>query len=268
MREKFLIGKVVDIEDPEKIGRVRCEVYGRTECLKKEVLPWYIPLWIKDKFDIPKIDEIVYIKLWNNDIHQGMWILREHDDRFKDLLSDSDYKSAKIILRRYLDDWAEEGDFVGGLLALYYTLSDGFMMQLKESKVNIERDGSIWLFNEYLKKQIHIYKDQISLGQKNKSAQPATLGNDNNDQHTLEIEWINWLAEHISKTWKNLEKLASSSPYTAHLAAGFAQGYSGIDSENPNHKSKAENHLPENLSKLVSLDKEVESEGETFESKI
>ena len=119
--EKYLLGKVIDIEDPLKLGRIRCEIYGHTVGLKKEILPWYVPMWPKDNFDLPKIDEIVYIKLWDNDIHLGMWQLREHDDRFKDLLSEGDYKSAKIILRRYIDDWSEEGDFVGGLLALYYT---------------------------------------------------------------------------------------------------------------------------------------------------
>ena len=265
----YLIGKVVDIEDPNKIGRIRCEVLGRTEGLKKEVLPWYVPIgWNKDTFDLPKIDEYVYVQLHNNDIHLGYWKLREHDDRFKDLLAEGDYKSAKILLRRYLDDWDEEGDDIGGLLALYYTLTDGFMMQLKESKINIERNSSIWLYCEKLKKQIHICENQISLGQKNKSAQPIPCGNDMNDQFTLTKEWIDWLATHIQDTWKQLGQLASSSPYTAHLATGFTQGMSGIQSENPTHKSKFENHLPENLSKLCSLDKEVDSEDETFESKI
>ena len=268
--DEYLIGKVVDIEDPNKIGRIRCEVLGRSEGLKKEVLPWYVPMdWDKDTFDLPKIDEYVYIYLWNNDIHTGSWKLREHDDRFKDLLSDSDYKSAKIILRRYLDDWETEGgDDIGGLLALYYTLTDGFMMQLKESKINIERDSSIWLYCEKLKKQIHIFENQISLGQKNKSAQPIPCGNDMNDQFTLTKEWIDWLANHVSETWKKLAQLASSSPYTAHLAPGFTQGATTIDSTNPQHKSKFEQHLPENLSELCSLDKYIDTEGETFESKI
>lgn len=266
--ERYLIGKVVDIEDPNKIGRIRCEVLGRTDGLKKEVLPWYVPLdWDKDTFDLPKIDEYVYIYLCNDDIHTGSWKLREHDDRFKDLLSDGDYKSAKIILRRYLDDWQEEGDDVGGLLALYYTLTDGFMMTLKESKINIERNSHIWLFCRELNKQIHICKDQISLGQKNKSAQPLVTGNDNVDQHQYEIDWINWLAEHVSNTWKQLEKLAASSPYTAHLAPGFSQGYSKIDAENPQHKSKCENHLPETLSELCSLDKYVDTQDEKYEKK-
>lgn len=266
---EYLIGKVVDIEDPNKIGRIRCEVLGRTEGLKKEALPWYVPMdWNKDTFDLPKLDEYVYIYLWNNDIHTGSWKLREHDDRFKDLLSEGDYKSAKILLRRYLDDWESEGGDIGGLLALYYTMTDGFMMQLKESKINIERNSSIWLFCEKLKKQIHINESQISLGQKGKSAQPIPCGNDMNDQFTLTSQWIDWFANHVSDTWQNLSKLASSSPYTAHLAPGFTQGQSGIQSNNPNHKSKFENHLPENLSQLCSLDKEVGSEGETFESKI
>lgn len=264
----FIIGKVVDIDDPNKIGRIRCEVLGRTEGLKKEVLPWYTPMdWNKDTFDLPKIDEYVYVYLWNNDIHTGLWKFREHDDRFKDSLSDKDYKSAKILLKRYLDDWDEEGDDVGGLLALYYTLTEGFMMTLKESKINIERNSDIWLFCRELNKQIHICKDQISFGQKNKSAQPCVMGNDNNDQHQYEIDWIDWLANHVADTWDKLAQAASSSPYTAHLASVFTQGSSKIKSENPNYKSKCENHLEENLSKLCSLDKEIDSENEKYEKK-
>lgn len=265
----YHLGKVVDINDPNKIGRIRCEVVGRTDGLKKDVLPWYVPKdWNKDTFDLPKLDEYVYVDLWNNDIHRGSWKLREHDDRFAEVLSESDYPSAKILIRRYLDDWESSGGDAGGLLGLYYTMSEGFMMTLAGSKINIERDLSIWLFCQKLNKQIHINDGQISLGQKGKSAQPIPCGNDMNDQFTLTSRWIDWLANHISSTWQNLGNLAKSSPYTAHLAAGFQQGQSGIDSENPSKKSDFENHLPENLSQLCSLDKEVGSEGETFESKI
>ncbi len=35
-------GKVVDTKDPEKLGRIRVRVYGRTDKLEVEMLPWYL----------------------------------------------------------------------------------------------------------------------------------------------------------------------------------------------------------------------------------
>lgn len=249
MQERYLIGKVVDIDDPNKIGRIRCEVYGRSEGIPKDYLPWYTPmLWNKDTFDLPKIDEIVYVRLWDDDIHQGQWALREHDDRFE--MSDDDYQSAKIILRRYLDDWGDDG-----LLSVHYSKTDGLMLMLAENKINIRRDGTIHLYSEALGKQIDISASQISLGSVGVSEEPAVMGLQNNDCHQKQADFTQWLCDTLAQGLNELSTAAASKPFTSHMAPVYTKLASTIQGGSTPRSQAISNFLPNLLSDLVSLDK-------------
>lgn len=252
MRKNFLIGKVIDIEDPKKIGRIRCEVLGHTEGLSKEMLPWYVPAdWSKDTYDIPKVGEMVYIYLWDDDIHLGMWKLMERDSRFS--LTEDDYKSAKILIRRYLEDWED-----AGLLTIHYTKTDGLMLQLGENKINIRRNDTIHLYAAALGKQIDIVGDQISLGSLNKSDEPAVMGLKNNEHHNKQSTYIDDLAKKICSAFDELAQTASSNPYTSPLAPIWEKHSSSIKSWSDSQKTELTNSVDNDtlISHLVSLDKE------------
>lgn len=250
LQDDFILGKVVDIEDPNKIGRVRCEVYGRSEGIPKDYLPWYTPLcWNKDTFDLPKVGEVVYVRLWKNDIHQGQWMLREHDDRFE--MSDDDYKSGKILLRRYLEDWEDQG-----LLTIHYSKTDGLMIQLSETKVNLRRDGTIHLFSESLGKQIDITHGQISLGSVDVSDEPAVMGLQNNDCHEMQVDYTQWLCDTLYEGFMELSSVASQNPFTSPLAPVWSKLAGKIKGGSTPKTNEIKNFLPELLSNLVSLDKD------------
>lgn len=245
-----LLGKVVDIEDPEKLGRIRCEILGRTVGIQKDSLPWYHCLTrLKDSHDLPKVDEIVEISLIDDDIHRGYWNFSLFDERFE--ISDDDYKSAKVLLRRWLEDWEDEG-----ILQIQYTKTDGLLIQLKESKFNIRRDGTVHIFSEKLGKQIDLSEDQISLGSVGKSAEPAVMGDKNNECHTKQADYTKWLAEEVlAPGFQKLSTTASSNPYTSPLAPVFMEISSKIKGGSPGKYNDIKSFLPELLSELVSLDK-------------
>lgn len=247
---KFLLGKVVDIEDPKKLGRIKCEILERTVGIDKEDLPWYYDFSrSKDSHDLPKINDYVEVILVNDDIHIGYWCHLPFDKRID--ISDDDYKSAKIILRRWLEDWEDEG-----LLQIHYTKTDGLLLQLKDSKINIRRNGTIHLFSEALGKQIDISDSQISLGSEGKSEEPAVMGKKNNECHTKQADYTKWLAEEVlAPGFAKLSTTAASNPYTSPLAPIFQEISTKILSGSPSKHSDIKSFLPELLSELVSLDK-------------
>lgn len=246
----ILLGKVVDIEDPEKLGRIKCEILDRTVGIDKEDLPWYHDFCRnKDTHDLPKLNDYVEIILINDDIHIGYWMNLSFEERFE--LSDDDYKSAKILIRKWLEDWEDEG-----LLQIQYTKTDGLLLQLKNSKINIRRNGTIHLFSETLGKQIDISDSQISLGSEGKSLEPAVMGKKNNECHTKQADYVKWLAEDVlAPGLQKLSTTASGNPYTAPLGPIFQEISSKISSGSPGKHDDITSFLPELLSELVSLDK-------------
>lgn len=241
-------GKVVDISDPKKLGRIRCEVFTRTDGLPKEQLPWYIPRRNKDYHDLPKLDELVEISLMNDDILLGYWKFMPNSTTLE--LSDDDYESAKVLMYRDLADWEDEG-----ILNISYTKTDGLMIQLQESKINIRREGTIHLFSELLGKQIDISETQISLGSVGKSLEPAVMGDQNVTAHEMQAEYSDWGFIEISKAFKELSD-ACTNPYVLPFKPIFLKISTLLKNTSPDKMKEIKDFLPETLSLLVSLDKE------------
>ena len=79
VRDGNYCGKVVDIEDPLKIGRIRVEVFGFFDGLDPELIPMgytvslMVLLVVLDTgggfFSVPKLDTIVDIKFDNGNVY-------------------------------------------------------------------------------------------------------------------------------------------------------------------------------------------------------
>lgn len=246
--ENELYGKVVDISDPKKLGRIKCEILGRTDGIPKEHLPWYLPRRSKDYHDLPKLEELVHIRLMDDDILIGYWKLLHSSELLE--LSDDDYESAKVLMYRDLADWEDEG-----ILNISYTKTDGLMIQLQESKINIRREGTIHLFSELLGKQIDISETQISLGSVGESLEPAVMGDQNVTAHEMQADYTDWGFTEISKACQDLAN-ACTNPYTLPLKPLFMKLSQLLKSQSPKKSKEIKDFLPETLSLLVSLDKE------------
>ena len=201
--QSILLGKVKDVDDPKKLGRIRCEIWGRTNGIPKEALPWYIPRRSKDCHDLPKIDETVEIFLINDDILLGYWNMMPQSNTLE--LSDDDYKSAKVLLYRNL---ADNGD--DGMIEISYRKSIGLTLHLRDAEITERADGSILLKTKFDNRTIDICEKSISLGSESKSAEPGLLG----DQ--TETAFNN-----IVSVFNAIDKAASGNPYTVPISSAI-----------------------------------------------
>ena len=218
--QTVLLGIVKDVDDPNKLGRIRCEVFGRTDGLPVEALPWYIPRKSKNTHDLPKIDEKVEITLISDDILLGYWNFLPQDNNLE--IEDDDYKSAKVLLYRNLADNDDEG-----MLEISYRKSIGLTLKLRDAEITQRPDGSILLKTGFDKRTIHICEDSISLGTETQSAEPGVLGLQNEDA-------LNKIYQAISA----IESAASGSPYTMPISIALQPLLSPLEQQIPKTKSE------------------------------
>lgn len=123
-------GKVVDNEDPEKLGRVKVEITGLLEGAPDD-LPWCIPSTLDaQKMDVPKVGDELIIEFPYNDIYAPFYGGGWHNANTKASEFDEDYPNTfgfiKENIKLLLNDKAKKGEFTVG-----------------DFKVTIKDDGSI-----------------------------------------------------------------------------------------------------------------------------
>lgn len=135
-----LMGVIVDINDPEKLGRARVRVFGKFDDIVDEDLPWAEP-HIGNTFgqkggsgtiSIPRKGAVVNVLFDNGNIYSPLFY--NIQEVSPDLLAEikNSYEGAHALLY----DGDEE-------LKLFYTREKGITMVLKDSRVNIASDNSI-----------------------------------------------------------------------------------------------------------------------------
>ena len=80
------LGKVVDIDDPKKEGRVRVQVFGKFDKLSTEQIPWARPMNRMTAgsatgagfHSVPKKDSIVGIIFDNGNIYEPEYFAFQH----------------------------------------------------------------------------------------------------------------------------------------------------------------------------------------------
>lgn len=266
-RNTLIIGKVKDYEDPRKLGRIRVEIPGRTNGLKKEDLPWYYPCFESDSFSLPKLEEEVKILLIGDNIYFGIWERLERV-KFKEgyPLSEEDYKSSKILTYHDLSDNEHEG-----ILKIWYTKTDGFLIQLRDSLLNIREDHTI-AFSKDGNTWIDINERRISIGTKyadieedkewekddtsaGGNQQPVALGTDTAHACNLLLEEIHAYEEKMDEGLKKLSQIASNNPYTSPLAPAFTKLANDLKTTEKQWYDKIKSFLPEILSTVIIVDK-------------
>lgn len=216
----ILLGIVKDVEDPLKLGRIRCEVFGRTNGLPKEALPWYIPRRNKDAHDLPALEEKVEITLISDDILFGYWNMLPQSNKMT--IEDDDYKSAKVLLYRDLADNEDEG-----IVEISYRKSIGLTVKLRDGEITHRPDGSIFIKTKFEHRIVHICENSISLGTETKSAEPGVLGLQNEDA-----------LKKILDLFKAISKAASGSPYTIPIQTAIEPLAPGLEEQIPKTKSE------------------------------
>jgi hypothetical protein len=149
--ENSYIGEVVDIDDPDYVGRCKIKVYGiyadkdgKIGNLAKEDIPWAYPVLDKafgakggGRLSVPKIGTKVRV-IFENDQYHPKYVSIEHlDARLKELAK-GDYKNFHGVL---VDSDVK--------LEIFFAQKSGFVIALNEATFNISTDGTtITLYNK------------------------------------------------------------------------------------------------------------------------
>jgi hypothetical protein len=199
------LGEVVDVNDPDKEGKIRVKVFGKFDDLSVDDIPWARPMNMMTSgsksgaggLSVPKLNSLVEIEFDNGVIYTPKWkcVHKLSDELIGKLQSDGYYENAKIL------EYDSELNFF-----IYYIKNDkeGFVIRTKSdnnesNQIVILENNTIQLKNAksvevtitddniLLKLKggriIEINQDNISLGSASKSAEPCVLGKKNTKLH-------------------------------------------------------------------------------------
>lgn len=136
------LGEVVDIEDPQKIGRVKIKVYGKFDELANEDIPWAYPGTINNSgsdsggssFSVPKLGAIVSVRFDQGNIYHPEYYFHQHLSKEAKAEIEGSYANAHIIVYDTVTE---------GALKIFFTEEKGLMLDYKETQINIKNDNSI-----------------------------------------------------------------------------------------------------------------------------
>jgi hypothetical protein len=152
------LGEVVDIEDPQKVGRVKVKVYGKFDDIPVESIPWAYPgnnhtggaASGGGFFSVPKKGSIVSVKFdMGNIYHPEYFFQQKISDEVKAEISES-YPNAHVIV---YDNVTE------GFLKIFFTEKKGLMLDYKQTQINIKPDKSIDIHTASGKSKIELVDD-------------------------------------------------------------------------------------------------------------
>lgn len=145
--KKEWVGEIVSIDDPMKMLRVKCKIFGLFDDdeLDNDVLPWIFPANNASfssasggtgNFDVPKVGTYVKISFPNGDIYSGQYCgIPNINENFRNkIMSKAGDEYAGVHAMRLDDD---EG------LQIYYTPLQGIIMKLKDCTINVTKDQSV-----------------------------------------------------------------------------------------------------------------------------
>lgn len=135
---EVLPGVVIDVEDPKHIGRVKAMVptWFDSDVMQKEALPWIWPCSMCGYQRFSKLEN--GRKIWvlhnkENDLEYWYWPMFEEIAQSKPIIDQ--YDSTELLLCR---GGGESGD-----VFIYYNDSEGIILKIGETKINISTNKEI-----------------------------------------------------------------------------------------------------------------------------
>lgn len=135
---EFLPGTVINVEDPEKRGRIKACVptWFDTSVMQEEALPWIVPSSMGGYQRFSKLE--LGSKVWvihKKKSNKEYWYLPmfELDDKTSEIVS-SDYDSPEVLLSRSTGD---SGVYI------YYNTTDGVMIKNGDLEVHLTNNKEI-----------------------------------------------------------------------------------------------------------------------------
>jgi len=161
--DKSFLGMIEDINDPKKEGRCRLRVFGMHDGLETQDLPWAYPIQKSAFFgqdgksgslSIPKRGSVVAVKFNNGNPYSPEYysVHELADDAKEELSKEGEYAGTHIMLF--------DGD---EQLKIWFTISKGITVQLKDSRINIGQDRAITIEHQGSQSVIELRGGEINI---------------------------------------------------------------------------------------------------------
>jgi hypothetical protein len=161
------LGEVMDVADPQKMGRIKVKVFGKLDDIPTADLPWAYPgnnhTGGSDTgggfYSVPKVGSLVSIKFdCGNLQHPEYFFLQNISDQLRDEIKGS-YTNAHSLIYDTITE---------GFVKVYFTEKKGLMLDYKNSQINIRPDKSIIIQNASRKGIVEMIDDgTLNITQKN-----------------------------------------------------------------------------------------------------
>ena len=198
---EFLPGTVINVEDPEKRGRIKAAVptWFDTNVMQEEALPWIVPSSMGGYQRFSKLE--LGSKVWvihKKKSNKEYWYLPlfELDDKTQEIVND--YDAPEVLLSR--------SDGNSGVY-VYYNTKDGLVLKNGDLEVILNND-----------KEIHITDGTSSFELKGSK---ITIGNGNTNQSTLMGENVKDLLVKFAGELSAIGQKMTANPYTSFIAPDF-----------------------------------------------
>lgn len=147
LSSKSWIGVIVNNDDPLRQFRCKARIFGLLDDVDEELLPWLFPSG-NNTFSsndnggagdasYPKKGTFVKIQFPFEDVYSGEYFAIQNVNQSLSEELDGDYENCQVI--RYDED--EE-------LKILFTQQQGFLVQLRDNIINIDKDNNITLKND------------------------------------------------------------------------------------------------------------------------
>ena len=212
-------GLVREIVDENGVVKVSCcGLFSDQD--DPELLPpvYQFPLGGANNFSSPKVDDEVWV-LFFDDNPMELFYIRK--DKFPEHLQEilgSDYKECEVIASRELSS---------GMIQIYFTDGEGWIIRNLDSVINMRADGSILLDTGSAHRKIDICDNSISLGSEGGSAHPAAYG----DEVVSSLNILNNMLNAISAASKATPFTMGISLAIEALRPMFEQSIEKIESQ-------------------------------------
>lgn len=183
-------GRVLKVEDEKGIIKASCCGLFSDQDDPENLPPVYpFPLGGANNFSLPKVDDEIWLMFFDDNPMELFYIRKDNfPENLKDILSKK-YKEVEVLASR---------EMPMGMVQLYFTDGDGWIIRNVDSVIQMRKDGSILLDSGSAHRKIDICNNSISLGSEGGSAHPAAYA----DKIENSLKILNNMLNAMSKAAK------------------------------------------------------------------
>jgi len=141
--DQFFVGKVVNNNDPDKLGKCQILVYGQLDGIPDSDLPWAVPDFTFigstiGSFIVPEIGSIVNVYFRDNDVYFPHYTTKVIDRKNLSKEKDDSYPDTMVFFETSQGDYFKLNRKTGEMV---FRHNSGFLMSINESG-NVKIDNT------------------------------------------------------------------------------------------------------------------------------